>query len=546
MIPILLPADWVGPVGAAPEGPIGFLSEATSAKITEVLNGEFQLEITYPSSGHLANDLEPGQQIMAAYADVTELFRITRMTKNMGNFQIYAPQISIDLNKCTVFPFTATDANAAVTALNGPNDPLDPGQAMWDHGFHLSLSNFDETTYDIDFIQEKPASIRSVMGGSDSSMTGVYGGEWQYAGRECMLSSQRGWDWGVEIRYGGNLVNFQQEQNIAEMYTGIAPYATYNNSTRILSEGYIMASGAFTQKNILAVDLSSEFSGYLPTEAQLRQKAVEYIRTHAIGVPEVSLTVNFADIQISRVGVGDTVTVIFPRLNVYAKARTCRVVYDSLREKLVSADIGTKKQGLYDTILNLGKPSQFGVIPSGWIEAETQPTKYFSAYAAPTAGTYFGRSGNRLYNSSGDYYAYWKTAYSTTYSGWRLFDNSTGTGYAASSSDTSPFVGIRLSKRLRYVTISIANRTGSESTNVNGPKAGIIYGANAESDTLVEVARFSGWDGKTAGKVNSITLMNDTPYKAYIIDVTDWENRTRTNNHYMAIGEVYLNGQEEA
>lgn len=546
MIPILLPADWVGPVGTAPEGPIGFLSEATSAKITEVLNGEFQLEITYPSSGHLANDLEPGQQIMAAYADVTELFRITRLTKNMGNFQIYAPQISIDLNKCTVFPFTATDANAAVTALNGPNDPLDPGQAMWDHGFHLSLSNFDETTYDIDFTQEKPASVRSVMGGSDSSMTGVYGGEWQYAGRECMLSSQRGWDWGVEIRYGGNLVNFQQEQNIAEMYTGIAPYATYNNSTRILSEGYIMASGAFTQKNILAVDLSSEFSGSLPTEAQLRQKAVEYIRTHAIGIPEVSLSVNLADLQISRVGVGDTVTVIFPRLNVYTKARVNRVVYDSLAEQIVSADIGTKKQGLYDTILNLGKPSQFGVIPSGWIEAETQPTKYFSAYAAGTSGTYFGRTAYRLYNSSGDYFAYWKTAYSNTYSGWRLFDNATGTGYAASSSDTSPFVGIRLSKRLRYVTISIANRTGSESTNVNGPKAGIIYGANAESDTLVEVARFSGWDGKTAGKVNSIALMNETPYTCYIIDVTDWENRTRTNNHYMAIGEVYLNGQEEA
>lgn len=546
MIPILLSEDWNGDISLAPQGPIGFLSEATSAKVSETLNGEFQLEVVYPSSGHLANDLAPGQQIIAEYEGTTELFRIQRLTKSMGNFQIYAPQVSQDLNKCTVFPFTASDALAAVTALNSPDDALAPGQAMWDHGFSFSLDNFDETTYEIDFTQDKPASIRSVMGGSDSAMTGVYGGEWEFRGRNCSLTSQRGWDWGVEIRYGGNLVNYQQEQNIAEMYTGIAPYATYNNSVRILSEGYIMASGAFTKKNILAVDLSSEFSGSLPTEAQLRQKAVDYIRTHAIGIPEVSLTVGFADSQIDNVSVGDTVTVIFPRLNVYTKARVNKVVYDCIAEKLVSADIGTKKKGLYDTILNLGKPSQFGVIPSGWIEAETQPSKYFSAYAAPTAGTYFGRSGNRLYNSSGDYYAYWKTAYSTTYSGWRLFDNSTGTGYAASSSDTSPFVGIRLNKRLRYVTISIANRTGSESTNVNGPKAGIVYGANAESDTLVEVARFSGWDGKTAGKVNSITLMNDTPYKAYIIDVTDWESRTRTNNHYMAIGEVYLNGQEEA
>lgn len=547
MIPILLPEDWTGIIGAAPEGPIGFLSECTSAKITEVLNGEFQLEAAYPSSGHLANEIATGQQIMAMYNGRMELFRITRLTKNMGAFQIYAPQISIDLNKCTVFPFTATDANDAVHALNGPNDPDNPGSAMWDHGFSFQLVNFDETTYEIDFTLDKPASIRSIMGGSDTAMTGVYGGEWEFGGRNCILTSQRGWDWGEEIRYGGNLVNYQQEENIQEMYTGIAPFATYNNTVRYLSEGYIMASGAFTKKNILAVDLSSEFSGSLPSESALRTKAVDYIRTHAIGIPVVSLTIDFKDYHMANsVEVGDTVTVVFPRLNVYTKARINKLVYDSLGEQTISADVGSKKQGLYETILNLGKPSQFGVIPSGWIEAETQPTKYFSAYAAGTSGTYFGRTAYRLYNASGDYYAYWKSAYSTTYSGWRLFDNSTGTGYATASADTAPLAGIRMNKALRYVTISIANRTGSEAANVNGPKAGIVYGANAETDTLVELARFSGWDGSTAGKVNTVQLMNETPYKAYIIDFTDWQNRTRTNNHYLAVGEIRLNGQEEA
>lgn len=548
MIPILLAKDWNGDISAAPQGPLGYLSEATSAKVTEVLNGEFTLEMTYPSNGHMAAELATGQQILAQYGQVVELFRITRLTAGLNEMQIYAPQIGLDLNKATVFPYTGTDAWEAVKGLNGPNDAEgDNGHAMWDHGFHFGLVNFDETTYEIDFKQDRPASIRAIMAGSDASLATIYGGEWEYAGRNAWLTSKRGWDWGYEIRYGGNLVNVQQEQNIADMYTGIAPYAIYNNSVRTLSEGYIQASGQFDGRNILAVDLSSEFSGSLPSEAQLRSKAVSYIRTHAIGVPVVSLSVDFKDGDFSSdVHIGDTVTVVFPKLNIYTKARVNKVVYDVLQEQMLSADIGTKKQGLAETIMNLGKPSQLALVPSGWQEADTQPDKFFSAYAAGTSGTYFGRSAYKLHNASGDYDIYYKSAYSNNYSGWRMFDNTLATGYATSNSDTAPFAGIKLAKRLRYVTISIANRTGSEATNVNGPKAGIVYGANLESDTLVELARFSGWDGSTAGKLNTITLANETPYYAYLIDFTDWQNRTRTNNHYLAVGEIFLNGQEEA
>ena len=546
MIPVLLPEAWAGTLGQSPQGIIGFLSEATSCTVSEELNGEFSLSMTYPISGHLTDSIVAGAQILAKYNENdAELFRITRVTTTHQTVTVYAPHISYDLNKVTVFPFTASGRTAAAEKLQGPTDS---GAAMWDHGFEITGAAAGGS-----FTVDKPASVRSIMAGNDNSIAGVFGGEWLFWGRLCEIFEQRGNDLGVAVRYGGNLTSYQQEENIAEMYNGIAPIATYNNSTRTLSEGYIMASGIWTRKNILPVDLSSEFSGSLPTEAQLRSKATAYIRTHRIGVPEVSLTVGVKDFTLQNpnaqgwtLELGDSVTVIFPKLNVYTKARINKITYDVLREAITSADIGTKKTGIYETILNLGKPSELALIPSGWQEADTQPTKFFAAYAAGTSGTYFGRTAYRLYNSSGDYYAYYKSAYSNTYSGWRLYDNSTATGYATSSSDTAPFVGIRMAKRLRYVTISIANRTGSESTNVNGPKAGIIYGANAESDTLVEVARFSGWDGKTAGKVNSITLLNETPYYAYLIDVTDWENRTRTNNHYMAIGEVYLNGQEEA
>lgn len=97
------------------------------------------------------------------------------------------------------------------------------------------------------------------------------------------------------------------------------------------------------------VDFSSEFQES-PTAVELREKGEKYIKDNDIGTPTVSLDVSFialhetqeyADMtRIYHINLCDTVTVLFPALNVSTKAKVVKTVYDVLLDRYESITIG--------------------------------------------------------------------------------------------------------------------------------------------------------------------------------------------------------------
>src|SRR5699024_2018010 len=75
---------------------------------------------------------------------------------------------------------------------------------------------------------------------------------------------------------------------------------------------------------------------------------------------EVSISVSWVQLEqyaggeglslLERVTLGDTVTVEFPALGVDATARVVKTVYDALRDRYTSADIGSIRTNIADTI----------------------------------------------------------------------------------------------------------------------------------------------------------------------------------------------------
>ena len=78
---------------------LGILRDCKSAKVCEVLNGEFNLNLTYPVGGYLYNYLLEDNIIVAnvGYGS-RQAFRIKNINKRLDNIEIYATHIFYDLN----------------------------------------------------------------------------------------------------------------------------------------------------------------------------------------------------------------------------------------------------------------------------------------------------------------------------------------------------------------------------------------------------------------------------------------------------------------
>ena len=333
---------------------IGILSACVSCEVTEEANGIFELAMTYPMDGIHFEDIAD-RAIIKAKADQfrdPQLFRIYAISKPMsGIVTVLAEHISYDLSGIPVSPFTA---NSVALALNGlkTNAVVDCPFDFWT----------DKSTA-AKFTVSAPASIRSRLGGVAGSILDVYGGEYEFDNYTVKLHNHRGTNRGVSIRYGKNLTDIQQDQNCSNVATGVYPYWVDSEGKTLveLPERIVNAPGTYNFVKIRTLDLSSEFETQ-PTVEQLRSRTESFIKANNIGVPKVSLTVSFAQLEqseeykhlklLERVSLFDTVNVEFPALNVSATARVVKLVYDGLADRVKSVTLGSVRANIADTIAN--------------------------------------------------------------------------------------------------------------------------------------------------------------------------------------------------
>ena len=328
---------------------LGALADALTCEISEELNGEYELEMTYPVSGRRYSDLK-SRCIIVAKPDPyrgEQPFRIYRITRPLnGVITVYARHISYDLSGVPVTPFTAASAAAAMQALASHAAVSSP------FSFWTDISSGASVAVAV------PTSTRAVLGGTDGSILDTYRGEYEWDGFTVRLRSHRGQDNGVRIAYGKNLTDIQQDENIADLATGVIGYWAGSDGT-LVQTGVVDAPGTYDFDRVISVDFSSDFDEQ-PTTAQLTQRVQQYISDNGVGVPDVSISVSWVNLEqysgyeglslLERVSLGDTVTVEFPPLGVEATARVVKTVYDVLRDRYVSADIGSVQANIADTI----------------------------------------------------------------------------------------------------------------------------------------------------------------------------------------------------
>ena len=330
---------------------MGRLSDAISCKVTEERNGQYELHMEYPIDGQLIEELRYSRIIYATPADgkSPQPFRIYRITKPLsGVVEIDAEHISYHMSHIPVLPFEAVGMDPAFEGLKNNSAEENPFTIEKEGAFGTALAN--------SFKVAEPNNLRALLFGSEGSVIDTFGGEWEFDHFRAILHKERGRDRGVTIRYGKNLTDLKQEENIQNTYTGICPYwkgLNEDGTEQIvyLPEKVLHSTSAsnYPYQRTKVVDFSSEFQES-PTAVELREKGEKYIKNNDIGTPTVSLDVSFialhqtqeyADMtRIYHINLCDTVTVLFPTLNVSTKAKVVKTVYDVLLDRYESITIG--------------------------------------------------------------------------------------------------------------------------------------------------------------------------------------------------------------
>ena len=354
MIPILYEAktnDFTG-------NGTGFLRDATECTVKEVRNGTFELTLKYPENGVYADKLTEDAIIKAKpnNKDNDQLFRIYKSGKTIAGVNtFYAEHISYELNSNPI----------CQPVIEGKN----PQQAIEQVLSQAAVPNNYTAWSDIQTRNSTSVdgviSVRKMLGGVEGSILDTWGGEYQFDNFTIKLWKSRGKDTGETIRYGKNLITAEQEKNISNTVTAIFPYARYKKDETSeeeilvkLSEGIIKTPNAdrYARLKCEPVDFSDKFKdGVVITEDMLRKVATAYAQS-GIDEPSISIKASFQDMNkikgnenlatFNSIDLCDTVTVIIEKLGIDVKAKVVSYVYNVLKERAESVEIGETRTNL--------------------------------------------------------------------------------------------------------------------------------------------------------------------------------------------------------
>lgn len=327
---------------------LGRLSDAIACNVEEERNGSYELTMTYPITGIHFEDICLSRFVYAVPADGKsgQPFSIYFISKPInGIVEIHAEHISYRLTHIPVSPFEAPTIGGALEGLVSHSAETNPF-TFWT----------DKTTV-ADFSVNLPTSCRALLGGMQGSILDTFGGgEYEFDKYAVKLHSARGSDKGVVLRYGKNITDIRQEENIANTYTGVYPYWKGNdeNNTETIVELpekvlHCAYADSFPYNRTLPLDLSSEWESK-PTIVQLRAKASSYMTTNKIWEPSVSIDVSFVALwqtgeyssfaNLERVNLCDIVTVYFSKLGISAQAKVVKTNYNVLKNRYDSIELG--------------------------------------------------------------------------------------------------------------------------------------------------------------------------------------------------------------
>lgn len=352
---------------------IGRLADCIRCVVTEERNGVYECEFDYPITGKLYSEINEGRIIAVTHDETGDIqpFDIYHRTAPInGIVTFYAHHISYRLNGIVVKPFTASGIANALAGLKT--------NSLQTNNFTFTTDKTTSGSYTVTL----PQSFKALLGGVEGSLLDVFGtGEYKYDKFNVYLYASRGTDTNVEIRYGKNLQDIENDYDYSDSYNGVVPYWYGLNSSDqetlvTLPEWTVLGSGTpyDGRDTVYPLDLSDQFESQ-PTQAQLRSLAQSSLANATPWLPSQNIVISFVQMwqteeyasvaPLQRVGLCDTVKVIYPELGIDSlRVKVIKVVYNTLLDRYDEMELGNFLES-YATVVTAATERQIQLLEDG-------------------------------------------------------------------------------------------------------------------------------------------------------------------------------------
>lgn len=335
-------------------------SEIKENVVEEKMNGIYNFDFAYLSKGEHASQLEGDMIIKAPTPDGDQLFRVYKVTKNIGFLEVNCYHIFYDL---------------AGNFIEDINIVSQSGQAAITH-FKTGLQYATRFKFVSNIVGTNSArmvrlnAVQALLDSSqDNSFLSRWGGEIKRDNFTVYMNDVRGNDKGFKIRHGKNLTGYEANIDYSSVVTRIMPYG-YNGL--MLPEKYVDSplrnKYAFTRikkieyTNIKAIDpdATSNDEDTVPLKEAyelLRQAAALEYSVNKVDIPTSNFKVTFnnladtkeyADFKaLEKVEPWDYVTVIADNLDI--KSRMISYKYDAITKAYKEVELGNYVPSFSDT-----------------------------------------------------------------------------------------------------------------------------------------------------------------------------------------------------
>lgn len=389
---------------------IGNLTNTISAYVTEERNGEFELELTYPASYPYSDSLVEENIIVVDGNDTlkAQKFRIYMVKKFMSSeITVWARHISFDLAYDYINSIDITNQSCEY-CLN---------QLFRNSQFSTQYKGYSDIINAQDY-KVSQINILSAIGGTKGSILDTFG-----TGAEILrdntnihVLNSRGYDNGVTIEYRKNLTGFELEEDNTDLVTRIQGYAKYTPEggvETVVETGWIDSPliNNYSHPYCQRIDFSENFQdGDIPTVAKLTTLISKKYSVSKVDIPKMNYKIEF--IPLSKCGyegiedkitLCDKVTIIDSRYGINTQAKVIKVVFDVLRERYDSMELGEPKTTLTDVIGGGDEgPIQGPPGPSGKDGTSIRILGSYNSYEELVAAHQSGNTSGDAYIIQGD------------------------------------------------------------------------------------------------------------------------------------------------
>ena len=362
---------------------LGILKDCISAKVCEVLNGEFNINITYPVGGYLYPNLVEDNIIVTDVGyGKRQAFRIKNVSKRLDNIEVYATHIFYDLNDNLIediYPKGQTGETVINYILS---------HAQYEHNF-IGYSNITKTST-ARYIRKN--LVESLIGEDSNSFINRWGGEIIRDNYNITMVNKRGIANGMQIRYAKNLTGIEFQIDRTTVGTRIMPKAF---DGILLPEKYIDSPNIDIYPHPiikiieysdlkLATESGEGFASTTELYQAMRERVQEEFKNE-IDKPTITTTVNFVELantkeyqeykELEKLNIGDYSTVYVPHLNINVTQRVYKTIYDAILGKFVEFEMGYVKSNYITQIIKSEANMNEVVLPSIVEQAAKESTE---------------------------------------------------------------------------------------------------------------------------------------------------------------------------